>query len=482
MLPLVTLCGLLAAADPAADLAARIDHHVSLRWELVDARPAPMADDAEFVRRLTLDLAGHIPAAADVWAFLDDATADKRRRLIDRLLDRAAFARHWSAVLAADWVPQASEPVAESFRAWIEERLRAHAPYDKMVRELLTAPVRPQPGQPASAAARGYLVANDFKPENLAANSARQFVGLNLECAQCHNHPFARWTQQQFWQFAAFYADVQGAGSEDAARIAIPGIEKIALARFPGGQEPPWQPGDDARGKLVDWMTAEGNPYFARNAVNRLWAYFLGTGLVEPLDDLSGAIEPSHPELLDELARAFAASGYDLPLLIRAITASRTYQLTSAIAGSRADDPRWFARMPVRVLSAEQLLDSFLLATGVAEPSEVDRRDFLSRFRRNERRPAPDSSVLEALLRMNGRLTDEATSAAGATLRAAGEAPFLDSAKRIELLYLAALSRSPSAEEARLMGKHLAASGDNQDQLADVLWVLINSAEFALNH
>jgi hypothetical protein len=241
----------------------------------------------------------------------------------------------------------------------------------------------------------------------------------------------------------------------------------------------------DPRVQLVDWMTSPDNRYFSRNAVNRVWAYLLGTGLVEPLDDLSGAVPPSHPELLDELATAFTQSGYDLRFLIRAITSSQAYQLSSARSNNLPDElnPQLFAKMPVRPLSDEQLLASLLLATGVSPPSETERREFVAQFRRLDRRPEPETSVLQALVRMNGAATARATdTAAHATLGAVASAPFLDMHDKVETLYVATLSRFPTTDEAAAMIAHVRAAPAEIEGFSDVVWMLINCAEFSLNH
>ena len=476
---------LLLTADPAVELAARIDHHVSNVWREEQIQPAQRADDAEFFRRVSLDLTGQIPPAADVRAFLEDARSEKRREVVERLLHSAAFARHWSTVLRADWVPQASEPLGDAFARWLESQLREGASFDQLARSILTASMRPAADNPQQAAARSFLIANDFKPENLAANTARQFVGLNLDCAQCHNHPFARWTQDQFWEFAAFFAETPTDAATAAPQITIPQTEKTVTARFPDGSEPAEQAGIDPRVQLVDWMTLPDNRYFSRNAVNRVWAYFLGSGLVEPLDDLSGAVQPSHPELLDELADAFTKSGYDLRFLIRAITASQAYQLSSVKALGPPDqlNPQLFAKMPVRPLSDEQLLGSLLLATGISPPSESERREFVAQFRRLDRRPEPETSVLQSLFRMNCPATARATDTAAHTmLGAVVSAPFLDMHDKIETLYLTTLSRYPTTDEATAMIAYVRGASAEAKGFADVVWVLLNCAEFSLNH
>jgi hypothetical protein len=253
---------------------------------------------------------------------------------------------------------------------------------------------------------------------------------------------------------------------------------------------------------LADWMTAPENPYFARAAANRIWGQLFGVGLVDPVDDMGGDNPPSHPELLDALARAFAEHGFDRKFLIRAIVLSRAYQLTSRStgpgtgpsAGSGPDEPRLFARMKERGLTAEQLYDSLAQAIGLP-PEAVGpgrfsgaagspRGEFLQTFAGNEERPTEaQTSILQALALMNGRLVAGATHVErGRMLSAVAEAPFLDPAGRIETLFLATLSRRPTPEEAAQMMAHLEGAADQRKALSDVFWALLNSPEFLLNH
>jgi hypothetical protein len=474
---------LCSAGDPAAELTAKIDQRIEAGWKKAAVAPVERVGDDLFLRRIRLDLAGRIPTAGETRAFLADSTPDKRVRQVDRLLSAGSFSRHWARVLRADWIPQASDSAAESFESWLAGRLESRLPYNQLVRQVVTAAPKTRSDDPHVDGSVGFLAANDFKPEALAASSARQFLGLNLDCAQCHNHPFARWKQDQFWEFAAFFADVQSTRRDVPPKIvATPGGKEVA-ARFLNGTPSSWRPGDDSRGLLVDWMTATGNPYFARNAVNRLWAYLMGAGLIEPLDDVSGAVAPSHPELLDELADAFVRSDYDVRLILRSILASRAYQLVSRTAATQAPDPHVYCRMAVRPMSAEQLLDSYLRAAGLPDAPSLVRREFVGRFHRFDRSAEPESSVLQSLLRMNGELTSEAVGGReGTTLAVAVESPFLSNDERIEHLYLAVLSRRPTADELRWMREHVASSPEQSRGLADVFWVLLNSAEFALNH
>jgi hypothetical protein len=491
-----------AAGDDPQALADRIDRRLAASQAGAKVEPAALADDAEFQRRVTLDLVGRIPTVAEARAFQADPAADRRRRLIDRLLDRPGYAGCFARFWGERWLPQGDaqfENLKPEFLDWLRERLRQNAPYDRMAREVLgAAGAGPEERRRGGGTLRLFLQANEFKPENLAASVSRVFLGVSLECAQCHDHPTAAWKRAQFWGFAAFFAG----GPEDRPgrllRLTDPGTRREAVPRFPDGTAPSWS--DDPRraaGRhvLADWMTDRRNPYFARTAVNALWAHFFGPGLAEWLDDLGSAPADGEPDLLDELGRAFADRGFDLKFLIRAITLSRAYQRTSAGAGD-APDPRLFARAAVRPLSGDQLYDSLLIATGLDEdalarpagygkPEVAPRQAFLAFFAKGEA-AASGRTILQALLMMNGRLTGDATDLKrGRTLSAVAEAPFLNTDGRVETLYLAALGRRPRAAERERLVTYVESGGPHRDRnraLADVFWVLLNSAEFGTNH
>ena len=245
---------------------------------------------------------------------------------------------------------------------------------------------------------------------------------------------------------------------------------------------------------LAEWVTSPNNPFFAKAAVNRLWAHFFGVGLVEPIEDLTSNNSPSHPELLDELARSFVAHRFDMKFLIRGIARSRAYGLTSRRTHPSQDNPSDFARMAVKALTAEQHCDSLIRATGVtpavllkeARDRRTVRDEFLSRFESTERRVEARTSILHALTRMNGQLTDAATDPdATPLLVALRDAPFLDTTQRIEQLFLATLSRQPTSDERTRLTGYVTQAGTNRDPnaaLADILWSLLNSHEFAVNH
>lgn len=487
-------------ADDADDLAARIDEHIAARWRAQSVEPAPTASDAEFLRRAWLDLAGRIPTAAQTRDFLEDARDDKRWRLIDELLDSGAFIGHFTRTLRAAWLPKQEgdryPAYAARFDEFLRDRLRRDVAYDQIVRAILTAPTDTPPvrestaGMPANTrtASLGFYEANDRKPETITGSAAKAFLGVRIECAQCHDHPFGEWKREQFWQLAAFFSDERSDTPHEPA-ITIPELNKLVPARFLKGDAPRWTD-RPPREVLAEWVTSPSNPFFAKAAVNRVWAHFFGVGLVEPIEDLTATNAPTHPELLDDLAKAFVEHQFDLKFLIRGIARSRAYGLTSRRTHPSQDDPSDFARMAVKVLTAEQLCDSLIRATGIppavllkeARDRRTVRDEFVSRFESAERRVEARTSILHALTRMNGQLTSAATDPdATPLLIALQDSPFLDSSQRIEQLFLATLSRQPTSDERTRLTEYVTQTGVNH-ALADILWTLLNSHEFAVNH
>jgi hypothetical protein len=505
LVALVLLCQ--AASAGTQDLASRIDARLEARWKADRVKPAPAADDAEFLRRLYLDLHGRIPRAADVHEFLADARADKRGRWIDRLLAEPRFALHFANVWRAELMPEAaSDPAAAALRPgfenWLAGQFRAGVRYDRMVRGLLTTPVgggkdgEPVLRSPTRPNPLAFFAAKGARPENIASAVSRSFMGIRLECAQCHDHPFARWTQGQFWGQAAFFAGLtkQGPGTfaplvEVVGRreLTPPGKQKPRQAEFLVGGRPAWKGDRPARAILAEWITAPENPFFARAAVNRVWRHFFGQGLVEPVDDFRDDNPPADPELLDELSRAFVRSGFDLPFLIRSVCGSRAYQRTSARTDASQDRARPAARMLLKALTGEQLFDSLALATGYHPGLDrgASRRQFLTRFAREGSAGEPETSVQQALTLLNGRFTAWATDPERCpTLVAVTGTPGMSTAQQVESLYLATLGRKPTSAEQDRLGLYVrkVKPGRGAERLADVFWMLLNSAEFRMNH
>jgi hypothetical protein len=518
-----------AAADVQA-LAAKIDQLLAQHWSQSKVEVAPRASDAEFLRRVFLDIAGRIPSVAEAREFLRDPRTDRRARLVERLLSSPRYIAHWTNVWRALLIPEAGNNFIVrlqqgSFESWLREQVARNAGYDQLVRDLITAPVNNQnlgavfaPGAPPSPLA--FYSAKEFKPENLAASTARVFLGASVECAQCHNHPFSDWKREQFWELAAFYSGIRSQQTmdilipskevADQRQLTIPGTDKVVHAKFLDGTAPVWKPQTATRTTLAEWLTSPNNPYFARATVNRVWAYFLGNGLVEPLDEVVTAASPSHAETLDLLASEFAAHKFDMKFLIRAITSTRAYQQSSAAAsGPRnggSDEPTHFARMPLRGLTPEQLFDSLATATGYRDAGGSDdlrtliaggnrsaRSEFLTKFAHlSERTVEAPTSILQALTLMNGKVIADATSLTRSeTLAAVVVMPFASNADRVEALYLATLSRLPTARESERAVRFVeeavrnrndeARRAANDEALADVFWALLNTSEFKLN-
>ncbi len=489
------------AADHASaeNLARRIDTALAASWEQAHVRPAAPADDAEFLRRITLDLAGRIPTVSEARSYLRSALPDKRQHLIERLLNQPGYALQFSRVFRERWLPQSTaqfEELRPEFEDWLRQRLSENMPYDRMVRELLCVPQGQTARSPAADARQSgyiFLQANEFKPANLAGSTARIFLGVNIECAQCHDHPHARWTRRQFWEFAAFFADPAASGRH-RLELTIPGGEEKMQPHFIDGGVPQWKGAPDAaasRTALANWMTSPGNPYFARHAVNQFWFYLFGSGLIDNLDDAKAVAAPGHQELLNDLAKAFSASGYDIKYLLRALTLTRAYQLSSAGSASaeeeNAEQPL-FQRAALRTLTGEQLYDSLLLAAGMdpANASQAVKIDFLSRYRQGDRPTEASATILQVLAKMNGALVAEAVDPErGRTVAASADAPFLSPSQRIDSLYFAALARPARAEELKRLlplVEKCSNAAERRRALATVFWALLNSHEFAVIH
>jgi hypothetical protein len=473
-------------------------------------RPAEVASDAEFFRRLSLDLVGRIPTAAEARAFLADQAPNKPERAIDRLLSRPRHASHLASVWRGWLLPEiTANPEARyfqiGFEKWLAERFHQGVGYDQIVRDLLAAPL-PSSADEAAHVLReperpnplAFYAVKDAAPGKLAAAATRSFLGLRLECAQCHDHPFGRWTQQQFWNQAAFFAGIerQGRGmfaplTEDPTKRTVKpdgGKREIAAAFLTPVAVKEATP----RAQFAAWVVARENSFFAKAAVNRVWGMLFNVGLVDPIDDFHDANAPSHPEVLNELASAFVASGFDLDYVFKALCRTRAYRRTSS--GPAASNPRLFDRMAIKGLSAEQFYDSLALATGWAHAGaasqraegerEPARQRFLEQFAPRSWPAQPETAVGQALAMMNGTTFNGAADRRSPLLTSVLDAPSWTTAERIEALFFAALGRAPTAGEAAPFVEH--ADRDplirRPQHYEDVYWALLNSAEFRFNH
>jgi hypothetical protein len=483
-----------AAIEPAEAVVAKIDAAFERNWQLNRVTPAAAADDATFLRRVTLDLTGLIPTVGEVRTFLADTRSNKRQRVIAELLERPQHASHLARLWRGVLIPKTADgPAVLAFESWLQMRFLQNVPYDRVVREILMARGTLLQSEPTI-----FFAANNTKPEELAASSSRAFLGLQVSCAQCHDHPFAPWKQADFWSFAAFYARVQGPATlgdqtpvEDGpdGEVRHPKTLKAMAPRFLDGPEVSDANGEARRAKLARWVTAPENPFFARATVNRVWWLLFGRGLVQPVDDFGPHTSAAHPEVLDVLAADFIASGFDLRRTLRTIAASRPYQLASDSDQVDREFLTTYTAMPVRSLSARQIFDALLQASGQRESkanTPAERQTFLAQFEAPTRDPLEfQGGILQILTLINGPLVARLTNpTSGDLIAALADSPFLTDQQRVETLFLATVSRWPReielAELQKAMQTQHTAEARTQ-ALGHILWALLNSTEFVLN-
>jgi hypothetical protein len=502
-----------ATKDPAA-LARLIDAHIDRRLAEAKVSPAPPASDDEFLRRAYLDLTGVIPPADKARAFLDSTDPDKRARLIDELLDSPNYGKHLADLWQARLFPRDSANrfvLREPLVNWLEEQFNANTPWDRFAYELVTAT-----GTVEANPAVTFFLANRAV-DKLTDSVSQNFLGVQLQCAQCHNHPFTRWKQTEYWGMAAFFSKVQPQNPknpkkgpdnsqlgvrEGPARTKLkdffPESTKNVPPKFLGGPEPKLSPAEPYRPALAKWMTAPDNPFFARAIVNRTWGQLFGRGFVHPVDDMCDENPPSHPELLDELAREFVASGFDLKNLYRAVCNTRAYQRTSKPAPGGDSPAALFARMAVKVMTPEQLFDSLAQVTGAAggpagrpgngplakgllakgpRGGPAGRDGFVQFFLAGAdaaNTTEYEAGIPQALRLMNSRVTGNP--ALVRAFAAPGDRP----AAVIEKLYLAALARRPTEAELARLTRYVAQARNPAEAYGDVLWAVLNSSEFTM--
>lgn len=494
-----------AQGADASAVANAIDGEIQKRLDAEKLSPVAAADDAEFLRRVYLDLHGVVPTAERVSRFLDDRSTDKRAKLVDELLAAPRFGEYFADVWRKSLIsPLANEQrmQTERFAAWLAERFNTDGRWDKITFDLLTAT-----GKIEDNPAVTYLVEGRFPLSVTDLNdlSSRYFLGVRLNCAQCHDHPFVAWKRTDYWGMAAFFAQIQTPGRAKAVYAAgVRDDPKVTMKVMAGSDmiegfqlhEPTFLGGqtldDDGstphRVALAKWMTSPDNPYFGRAAVNRLWWQFFGRGIVNPVDDMHAANAPSHPELLELLAREFVASGCDLKFLCRAILNSHAYGRTSR-PGEQADrEGAYFARMSIKVLTAEQLYDSLVAVVGPpAKSSNIDtrfgtRHEFGQAFS-SSGDPEPlryDRGIPQVLRLMNSpQFAGRSLMSLATQLERAGRS----SDANIEQLFLSILARRPTTAELQLAREQLAAADSTAtDVYRQLAWALLMSGEFSLNH
>ena len=507
-----------------------IDRFIFAKLRKFQILPSELSSDQEFLRRMCLDLTGTLPPPKRTREFLADKNPRKRDRLMEVLLNSPEYVDYWgfrfSDLMRVTYTsPGADFEMTKAYEDWVIDSIASNKPYDQMAREKIAA-------QGYSAPARNYLFHTEVVPPEVVMPELMQvFMGRRIECAQCHDHPFEAWSQNQFWGLAAFFGgttelrdnqfsdrrpvpliiDVLGGGHVDQPKemtVVNPRTKEKVVPAFLDGRKLPENQWMDPRMRLAEWVTS--HPYFAEATVNRIWGYFFGRGIVDPVDDFRSTNPPTHPELLEALAKDFRDSGYNLKHLMRTIVHSRTYQLSATPNESNKEDRIDYSHAQPRALEAAVLLDAITSVTGVPErfefvgveyAGETEPRpgaramqmipdacqsQFMDAFGRSMRKVLPvgppQPNLLEELHMLAGPTYTSKISREGGRLDRLVKKGASDE-QIIEEFYLAALTRlSTPREKAELLKFLDQRSSRRQETLAGLVWAIISSREFAYNH
>lgn len=489
-----------------------IDRLVVEKWKKLGLKPSPLVDDATFLRRVTLDLCGRLPTSDEVRVFLNDATPTKREAAVDRLLESpdypAFFALRWGSILRNSNLAGADR-ASYAFNNWIKDQVARNVPYDEFARGVIAAAGEWQDAPPIN---RYWQMRDDLLHQS-TADTAQVFLGLRLQCAKCHHHPYERYSQEDYYGLSGFFTRLgQKAFGEPPPYFNAPNVtrgdqnpltKQSPKPKFLDGDYAEFTSEQDPRHALVDWMAKPENPYFARTMVNRLWGHFFGRGIVHEVDDLRETNPPSNPELLKFLADDFLAHKFDIKHAIRQMVTSQVYQLSSQPTPDNEHDRQNYARFYARRLIAEVFLDSVNQATGVRDrfsgigssaraidlPHENFGSYFLDAFDRPKRVTAcecersPGATLAQVLLLSNSdEIENKLASGDGKIGRFFTEKERRPLKDLIEELYLGSLSRLPSSDELNTATKYLDGESDKRPAAEDLLWTLLNSKEFMFNH
>lgn len=484
-----------------------IDELVGAKLHKLRILPSEVCSDEEYLRRATVDITGKLPTEEEYQEFIADTSDDKRAKLVDRLLERKEFseiwAMRWAELLMIKSTNTVSQKSAFLYYSWLTEQISNDVPLDQMVREILTA----SGGTFSSPATNYYEIERDTL--KTAENVAQVFMGLRTQCAQCHNHPFDRWTMDDYYGFAAFFSQIGRKNTEDYRERIIYDRRsgdvrhlvdnRVMEPKFLGGVVPDMK-GRDRREVLAEWLTAPENPYFASSVANRVWASFFGVGIVDPVDDVRVSNPASNPELYETLGNKLIEYNYDFKKLVRDICASTAYQRKTLPNDSNRSDTKNFAYAHVRRIPAEQLLDCISAATnhdekfgglplGASAVQIADGRTsnyFLTTFGRSQRETvcsceATTSPTLsQALHMLNGSATQGKISQGKLVEGWVKEGLSEDAI--IEKIFIRCLSRKPSAEEREKLLATMKEEENKQRGLEDIFWAVLNSREFMFNH
>jgi hypothetical protein len=485
-----------------------VDELVSAKLNTLRVHPSDIASDNEFLRRVTIDIAGRLPTVEEVEAFTANQDPAKRTAKVDELLKDPGFAQvwglKWAELLLVRTLPNRVEykPMF-LYSQWLTDQIDSGQPLDDMFRDLLSA----NGSSFTTPQVNFYQIEPD--PKKIAENVAQTFLGTRLQCAQCHNHPFDRWTMDDYYAFTAFFTQIGRKEGEDYREVFVfnsgggesnhPLDGRVMKPKFLGGAEPDVAK-RDRREALADWVTSPENPWFAPSVANRVWAHFFGVGIVEPLDDIRVSNPPSNPELFDALGKKLVEYDYDLRRLVRDICTSNAYQRSCEATESNGDDTRNFARAHARRMPAETMLDCISQATGAPEKLPglplgaratqiADGNSgnyFLTTFGRSRRETVcaceakTDPTLSQALHLLNGS-TVAGKIDGGKRIEAwleAGKTP----TEVIDAIYVSALGRPATEQERAELTPLLGEDPKPIEPLRDVFWAVLNSREFAFNH
>jgi hypothetical protein len=484
-----------------------VDELVGAKLQRIRVLPSDLCSDEVFLRRVTIDITGILPTVEEYQQFMADADPAKRAKLVDRLLERKEFseiwAMKWANLLMVKTTNEVSYKSMFLYSNWLTNQISSNVPLNEMVQKLLSA----NGGTFSNPATNYYQIERDTL--KTAENVAQVFMGIRTQCAQCHNHPFDRWTMSDYYSFAAFFAQIGRKQGQDyretivfnsgGGEVKHPVSGAVMPPKYLGGPAPDVA-GKDRREELVKWLASPENPYFATSVANRVWAHFFGIGIVEPVDDIRVSNPASNPELFEALGAKLTSYNYDFKQLVRDICNSQTYQRSSQPNASNETDTANFSHARIRRVPAESLLDCLTQVTDVPDKfgglplgaRAVQIADggtsnyFLSSFGRSQRATAcaaeatTEPTLSQALHMING----------DTIARKIGESKWLQSmldagkkpAEIIETIYIACLSRKPSAEEMQTLEALVAAEPDARKVVDDVLWAVLNAREYMFNH
>ncbi len=484
-----------------------IDKFINEKLRKLRIQPSDLCTDNEFIRRVYLDICGMAPTAGEVLDFIADENPDKRARLVDQLLERKEFVElwvmKWSELLQIRSTQQVSYKSTLLYYNWLQQQIAEEVPVDEMIRSLLGS----EGGTFTNPATNYYQ--NEQNNLKVAENVAQVFMGMRIQCAQCHNHPFDRWTMDDYYSFAAFFAQLARKQAEDPREQIVfnrgggetkhPVTQQDMAPKFLGGDVPELNR-RDRRVVMAQWLTSADNPYFSKNLANMVWAHFFGRGIVHEVDDVRVSNPPVNPELLAELGHKFAEYKFDFKALVRDICNSNTYQLSTATNETNASDDANFSHASLRRIRAEVLLDVISRITetqdkfrglplGARAVQIADGNTssyFLTTFGRAKRESVCSCEVVtepnlsQALHLLNGDSVHNKIKQGNVVKRLIDEEK--SNEQIVDELYLRCLARKPIAPEYESIFSEIDASGDRQQALEDLFWALLNSREFVFNH